>query len=310
MDKAFDIVVLGGGICGLSAGLTAARLGRSTLILTGHALGGHLLSIEKIEGFPGYPDGVAGYELGPMTQQQAADAGAEFAMAEASGIDETANGWSIAAPSGSYGAKAVIVATGTRLRELGVPGEAILRGKGVSHCASCDAPLLGGRKVVVTGGGDSAMQEALTLAEHASEVTIVHRGEAPEGQASFLDRVRTHPRIVLRPDSEVVEILGDEAVTGARVRNNTGGQTEDLETAAVFVYIGLEPNAGFLGERAGADASGRLLTDAGFRAGPRGLFAAGTVRAGSAGRAVAAAGEGSAAAIAADRFLADGDWPG
>lgn len=308
MDKTFDVAVIGGGIAGLTAGLTAARLGRSTVILTGHTLGGHLISIEKIEGYPGAPDGVAGYELCPMTQGQAADAGAELAMSEVTGVAETDGGWQLATGNGDCTARTVIVATGTTLRTLGVPGETEFRGKGVSHCASCDAPLLGGKQIVVAGGGDSAMQEALTLAEQASKVTIAHHGDGLEGQASYIERVGAHPRIETRPRCEVAEILGDDAVTGARIRSTDDGATDDLEAAAVFVYIGLAPNTAFVDGLVRTDASGRIVTDVRLRTGATGLLAAGTVRAEGQGRAAAAAGDGAIAALSADRYLAGGAW--
>lgn len=313
MNGEFDVIVIGGGIAGLTAGLVSARLGRRTLIHTSEALGGHLLSIEKIEGYPGHPDGIAGYELCPLAQGQAADAGAEFAMSRVESLTPEGEAWQLATASGDYAARAVIVATGTVLRELGVPGETLLRGKGVSHCASCDAPLLVGKPVVAVGGGDSALQEALTLAEHASQVTILHRGEYLTAQESFRERAAAHPRVAFRPSTEVLEILGEDAVDGVRVKDMSGGAngngTNDLETAAVFVYIGLAPNAALVADRLSLDSTGRIPVDADMRTQLRGVFGAGTVRSGAAGRAVAAAGDGTVAAIAADRFLADGEWP-
>ena len=151
MKSEFDVIVIGGGIAGLTAGLVSARLGRRTLIHTSELLGGHLLSIEKIEGYPGHPDGIAGYDLCPLAQGQAADAGAEFALSRVESLVPDGESWQLATASGDYAARAVILATGTELKELEVPGEALLRGKGVSHCASCDAPLLGGKPVVAVG---------------------------------------------------------------------------------------------------------------------------------------------------------------
>ena len=155
-ERKFDIAVVGAGIAGLTAGLTAARLGRNTLVLTGDVLGGQLLSIEKVDGYPGFPEGVPGYDLCPMAQEQAADAGAEFAATEADRLEAAGDGWRLATGEGDVVARAVVLATGCSLRELGVAGEERLRGKGVSHCATCDAPLLRNRVTVVVGGGDSA----------------------------------------------------------------------------------------------------------------------------------------------------------
>jgi thioredoxin reductase (NADPH) len=306
LTKEFEIVVVGGGIAGLSAGLAAARLGRSTLVLTGDTLGGQLLNIEKIDGYPGFTEGVPGYDLCPMVQEQAAGAGAEFAMASLTALERRDPLWRVATPSESYAARSVILATGTRLRELGVPGESALRGKGVSQCASCDAPLLRDRPVVVAGGGDSALQEALTLAEHCSRVTIVHHGPAFAAQAAYRALAEAHPKISSIPHSEVTEILGHDAVTGARVANTASGDTSELECDAVFVFTGMQPNTAFIEDSSLLDASGYIVTDAAMRARLTGLFAAGTVRAGSACRAASAAGDGTAAALAADRFLARG----
>jgi thioredoxin reductase (NADPH) len=309
LSQEFDILVAGGGIAGLSAGLAAARLGRRTLVLTGDVLGGQLLNIEKIDGYPGFGDGVAGYDLGPIAQEQAAAAGAQFAMAALTGLESSGETWLVATPSERYTARSVILATGTRLRDLGVPGEEKLRGKGVSQCASCDAPLLRDRAVAVAGGGDSALQEALTLAEHCSAVTIVHHGPAFAAQAAYRDLIDANAKISSVRESEVVEILGDDAVTGARIKHTGNGETSELTCDAVFVFVGLEPNTAFI-DRAGVlDGSGHVITDAAMRTRLRGLLAAGTVRSGSACRAAAAAGDGTTAALAADRFLTDGDWP-
>jgi thioredoxin reductase (NADPH) len=279
----------------------SARLGRKTLVLVGDMLGGNLLSIERIEGYPGFPDGVAGFELCPAAQGEAAEAGAAFAMTTLDRLERDGEGWRIETGEGASRARAVIIATGTSLRTLGVPGEERLVGKGVSHCASCDAPLMRGQAVAVVGGGDSALQESLTLAEAGCNVVILHRGDALSGQATFRDRVAAQPAIAVRANVTVDEVLGEEVVTGIRL-----GDGSELEAAGVFVYIGLRPNTAFLeGAGLALDAGGGIPTDAALRTELDGVFAAGTVRAGAAGRAVAAAGEGSAAAIAADAYLAN-----
>jgi thioredoxin reductase (NADPH) len=299
-------VVAGGGIAGLTAGMVAAQLSRKTLVLTGDVLGGQLLSIEKVEGFPGHPDGIPGYDLLPMAQEQAGAAGAEFAASTMQTLAPAGDGWLAVTSDGELSARAVIVATGASLKSLGVPGEARLTGKGVSHCATCDGPLLRNRTVAVVGGGDSAMQEALTLAQFAARVIILNRGPALTGQATYRERVASQRNIEVRHSAAVEDILGDAAVTGLRLV--TGGNTTDLAVEAVFVYIGLMPNSEFLGDLTALDPSGRIITDTWMRTGIRGLCAAGTVRSGSAGRAVASAGDGASAALAADRYLSDGTW--
>src|SRR5262245_5322823 len=164
-DAGFDVVIVGGGVAGLTAGLTLARAGRKTRVLTGPALGGHLISIERIDGYPGLSEGIAGYDLCPIIQEQAVAAGAAFVATEAHGLHADGDAWRVTTRNGDMRARAVVVATGTTMKTLGIPGEEQLRGKGVSHCASCDAPLMRGRTVAVIGGGDSALQEALTLAQ-------------------------------------------------------------------------------------------------------------------------------------------------
>jgi thioredoxin reductase (NADPH) len=302
----FEVVVAGAGIAGLTAGLTSARLGRRTVILAGGVPGGLLLSIEKVEGVPGFPEGVSGYELCPATQEQAEDAGAALEPAELVGIESQDGGWRIGTTGGDYVAGAVILATGARLKELGVPGEERLRGRGVSHCASCDAPLLRDRTVAVVGGGDSALQEALTLADAAVDVTVLHRGDSLSAQETFQRRATEHPRITVRFGTVVEEIFGDETVAGVRARDVDTSAVSELDLGAVFVYVGLQPNSEPVDGQLSLTGSGHIATDASMRTALPGVLAAGVLRHGSAGRAASAAGEGAAAAIAADRYLSDG----
>ena len=292
----------------MTAALTAARLGCKTFVLSGDVLGGLLLSIEKVEGFPGFVEGVPGYDLCPMIQEQAVAAGAQFTGASLDGLDRQNGGWQLTTDSSEVRARAVILATGATLKQLGVPGEERLRGKGVSHCASCDAPLLRKQTVAVVGGGDSALQEALTLAEFAERVIILQRGDDLTAQAVYRDRVASHPKIEIRLDTVVEEVLGDGKVGGVRIRSVKGNASSDLELAAIFIYIGLEPTTTFVKAHMKLDPSGRIPVDAQMRTELPGIFAAGIARSGSVGRAVASAGDGTVAAIAAERYLADGNW--
>lgn len=307
MSNEFDVVVAGGGIAGLTAGLTSARLGRSTLVLTGDVLGGQLLSIEKVEGFPGHPDGIPGYDLCPMTQEAAADAGAEIASASVWRITAEGERWRLATSDGDCLARAVILATGSSLKELGLPGETRLRGKGVSHCATCDGPLMRNRVLAVVGGGNSAMQEALTLAQFASRVVMLQRGAELTGQAIFRERIAQNGKIEVRLNTAVEDVLGETTVTGVRVRD-AQGTSADLECSGLFVYIGLQPNTAFLKDFMALTKSGHVPTDDAMRTEHRGIGAAGSVRAGASGRAVSSAGDGSTAAVATDRYLARGWW--
>jgi thioredoxin reductase (NADPH) len=303
----YDILVVGGGMAALTAGLFAARAGRLTLVLEPAVPGGHLVNIQKIEDFPGFPDGVSGYELGPNTQMQAMNYGVEFAMAEVQALardgDSPSGDWLVTTTEGEYQAGAVIVASGSHARALGVPGEERLVGKGVSHCASCDGPLFRGQTVGVAGGGDSALQEALTLAEHVGKVLVFHRGEAFAAQQTYQQRVQDERKIEVCLNTEVREILGEQEVSGVRVSDVARGAERTVELVGLFVYVGLAPNSGFLDGILALDADGRIPTDVWMRTEQPGLFAAGDVRKDSASQAITAAGDGATAAIAADRYL-------
>jgi thioredoxin reductase (NADPH) len=302
-DTEYDVVIAGGGVAGLTAALTSARAGRKTHVLTGQALGGQLISIERIDGYPGFPDGVAGYDLGPIIQEQAAGAGAEFAATEATALIADGDRWRLTTDQGDIRSRAVVIATGTTLKTLGIAGEEALRGKGVSHCASCDAPLLRGRTVGVVGGGDSALQEALTLAQHVARVIIFHRGSAFSAQAAYIQRVIENPKIEVRFGTVVDEAIGDGGLKSVRTRHVSDGKTDDVEIAGLFVYVGLAPATAWLGDLLTLDESGRINVDGEMRGSRAGLFAAGTVRSGAAGRAASAAGDGAAAALSVDRYL-------
>ncbi len=308
MSSEYDVVVVGAGLAGMTAALTSARLGRRTAILTGGAIGGQLVSIDRIEGLPGFPDGVPGYDLCPMAQEQADAAGVEFLMAACDSIARDGDLWRMASAEGEVTARAVVIATGTALARLDVPGEKRLVGRGVSHCASCDAPLLRNRIVVVAGGGDTAMQEALTLAEHVAKVVMLERGERLTGQAAYRERVEAEPKIEVRCNTVVTEIGGDDAVTHVRVRDLAGGSESELETAAVFPCAGLVPNTDLVRDLLALDASGRINVDPAMRTEARGVCAAGNVRQGSPHRAAGAMGDGAAAAIAIDHYLATAQW--
>jgi thioredoxin reductase (NADPH) len=306
----YDIVVVGGGLAALTAGLFTARAGRSTLVLEPAMPGGHLTTIQKIEDFPGFPDGVSGYELGPNAQMQAMNNGADFAMAEVEALTEQDGGWLVQTTEGEHQARAVIVAAGSRARSLGVPGEDRFQGLGISHCASCDGPLHRENTVGVVGGGDSAISEALTLAEYVTKVVVFHRDDTFTAQATYLERAREHRKIELRTGVVIEEVTGDSVISGVQVRNAATGTVEQVDLSCLFIYVGIEPNTGFLGGVVPLDASGHIATDIWMRTSRPGLFAAGDIRADSAAQAITAAGDGATAAIAAHRFLTDGSWEG
>lgn len=299
----YDVIVVGSGLAGLTAGLFAARHGLSTLVLESNIPGGHLISIEKIEDFPGFPDGIAGYDLCPTVQRQAGDAGAEFQRAQVSRLESQDRLWSVVTDEGNLRAKAVIVATGSRLKNLGVPGEERLMGRGVSHCASCDGPLYGGKIVGVVGGGDSALQEALTLAGFAEQVLLFHDAEKFSAQHTYQKRVWDNPKIVARHQTVVEEILGDEAVSGVRVRSLALRERSQVDLAGLFVYVGLQPNTELLRNHVRLSETGHVPTDGWMKTERDGLYAAGDIRQHSASQAITSAGDGATAAIAAYRYI-------
>ena len=239
-----DVVVIGAGVAGLTAAMIAASHGVSTVVVEQLAPGGQVATIEKIGNFPGFPDGIAGYELGPLLQQQAEAAGAVVQLDSVSEIIAGDGVYRVICAEDEIAARAVIIAAGSSLRKLGISGEAEFAGRGVSHCASCDGPLFKGQSVVVAGGGDSAFDEALVLAGHACEVIVVHRGSHPSARASAVAQLVALPHVRMVADSDVAAIEGDTKVTGVAIRRGAG--TEHKACRAVFAYIGLEPRSGFL----------------------------------------------------------------
>lgn len=303
MTAQFDIVIAGAGIAGLTAALTAARLGRKVMLLTGDMLGGNLLSLETVEGFPGFPDGAPGFDLCPAIQEQAMTAGAEVEMLSVESLLKEGDLWIAGAGERKFSARAVIAATGSKLRKLGVPGEDEFEGRGVSQCASCDAPLLRGKHAVVIGGGDSAVQEALTLVPAAAKVTLITRGSSLSAQPSMANELRICANVEIRTGVTVSAITGDGGVSSVALVDQQGAPAGELGCDAVFVFIGLDPQTAWLGGWVERDSAGAVRTDAALSTSSPGLFAAGALRSGWAGRAAASAGEGAAAAVAAHAWL-------
>lgn len=308
MSEQYDVVIIGAGIAGMSAALTAARLGHKTSILSEGVPGGQLLSIEHIDGVPGFPEGVAGYDLCPMTQEQCEEVGVKILTEECTSLSADGDLWKLTVASGDMVARAVIIATGTTLAKLDIPGEKELFGKGVSDCASCDGPLLRNKIAVVVGGGDSAMQEALALADHVSKVVMIADGEALEGQASYIERVTTSDVIEKNFGKTVIEIIGDDGVIAVKMKDLKSGDVEEVATEAVFVFSGLVPNTKFLDGLVSLDERGSIVVDAGLRSSVKGLLAVGNVRSDAAYRAAGAMGDGAVAANAVDRYLKGGKW--
>lgn len=300
----FEVVVLGAGVAGLVAGATAARHGLRVAVVDQLGVGGQVLNVVSVDDFPGFPDGIAGYELGPLLHGQAEAAGAEFRLDTVTAIEPTEGGFLVQGAADAYAAGAVIVASGSTIRPLPVPGAEALFGRGVSHCASCDGPLYAGRDVCVVGGGDSAVQEAITLAEYAAHVTVVFEADRLGAQQALRDKLATLATIELRPATRVAEIVGEGTVGAVRIEGVADGAAATLEVAGVFVYVGLEPASSLVDGLAGIDAGGHIEVDLMMQTSRPGLLAAGDVRARSVSQLAAAAGDGATAAIGAFRYLA------
>ncbi len=302
----FDLVVVGAGVAGLTAGMFAARYGLTVVVIDQIGVGGQIINAERIENFPGFPNALGGHELGPLLHEQAEAAGAEFMLDTVEAIELGGTHHVVRGASESWRARAVIVAAGSTLRPLGIAGEEKLIGRGVSHCAACDGAFFKGHEVCVVGGGDSALDEALLLTEHASRVTIFHRGERLDAQNALQDKA--HGKVEIALNTTVEEIVGDDAVTGVRLRDLKTGSTRLQPVKGVFVYVGLAPNTAFLRGALALDAAGHIETDINMRTSVAGIFAAGDIRKHSVAQLAAAAGDGATAAISAFRYL-DGKRP-
>jgi thioredoxin reductase (NADPH) len=301
MADELDLLIVGGGLAGLTAAMYAARFGLRSVLVEHMASGGQILNVEKIENFPGFPQGVAGFDLGPLVQEQAEAAGAEFVMDTATGLEVAGDKRILHCDSTDLTARSVIIATGSALRSLGIPGEAEYLGKGVSHCASCDAPFFVGKDVCVVGGGDSALDEAGVLAAQVGRVTVVHRGTAFTAQQAGVRRLEAMPNVQTLFDTEVVAIVGEDSVSSVQLRTNGASRSQDV--AGVFVFVGLEPNSAFVRGVVELDPTGHVMVDPNLQTSVPGVFAAGDIRQHSSRQLVAAAGDGATAAVGAAHFL-------
>ena len=299
-----DLAIIGAGVAGLTAAATAAQHGLDVLVIERMGAGGQVMNVERVDNMPGFPQGISGFELGPLLQEQAEAAGAQFTLDTVESLEPGAGGRHVLRCAGeTIAARAVLLACGSARRKLGVPGEEQLEGRGVSHCASCDGPLFRGQPVAVVGGGDSAFGEAHVLASHASRVTVLFREAQPRAQHYLVEALAAHPNVELVPNADVVTIRGDEkGVSGVQVLAN-GQAPADVQAQGVFVYAGLVADTGFLAGQLKLDTAGRVETGADMQASVPGVFAAGDVRSGCACLLGVAAGEGAAAASFAHRYI-------
>lgn len=274
----FDVVVIGQGYAGLTAARLAAERGLKTANVEAIFAGGLVMSINELKPAPAGGEGGGG-DLTSTLAMENMDRGIESVSSPVAAVERNGSGWKVRTDEGVLATRNVIVASGARLRKLGVPGEGEFFGRGVSECADCDGPMYAAAATVVVGGGDSAFQEALALVHFAGKVTIVMRGAAPRARADLVARVAAEPKIVLLPNTEVREIVGDASgVTGVRLASG-----DTLPCAGVFVFVGLDPAAHFLPAEVERDAVGAVVAGEDGRTGHDGLWAIGAVRAGFGG---------------------------
>ncbi|KAA1296341.1 MAG: FAD-binding protein [SAR202 cluster bacterium] len=303
-----DLVIIGGGAAGMSSGIFASRLGLNTVILEQLMPGGQVINSEHIEDYPGFPEGISGAELTAKMQDQAMSNGVDIELSEVTDITDENDRWIVQTTAGAKSTKAIIIAGGSSLRKLQVKGEDELVGAGVSYCATCDGAFFIDQNVCVIGGGDSALEEALTLTNFAGSVEIFCRGETLHGQKVLVDRANANDKINIHTNVEITEIHGNEMVDGASLRNLVSGETTRIDTDGVFIFVGLEPNSDYLSPLMELDGGGHIKTDSRMRTSKAGILAAGDIRSQSASQLIAAAGDGATAAITAFEYVKSGIW--
>ncbi len=301
------LLILGAGPAGLAAALYAARADLEPIVLTGPALGGQVSITYTVENYPGFPEGVEGPDLVGRFQEQAEKFGARLVLDTATAADFRRRPFRVETTKTAYTADAVIIATGATAKQLGVPGEDDLIGMGVSYCATCDGHFFKGMDIMVVGGGDSALEEALFLTRYASSVTIVHRRDQLRAGALLQKRARSHPKIHFLMETVVTEILGDDMVEGVRLRHVVSGAEQERPTAGVFIFIGHHPNTDLFEGQIALDDQGYILTDKYTRTNIPGVFAAGEVADHRYRQVITSAGMGAAAAMEATHFLEDNE---
>ncbi len=300
----YKVLVLGSGPAGWAAALYAARAEMNPLVLTGLELGGQAALTHTIENYPGFPEGVGGSELGELFQRQAERFGARVEFDRANEVDLSQRPFTIKTDSGStLKAESLIIATGASPNHLNVPGEVELTGRGVSYCGTCDGWFFKEKRVVVVGGGDSALEEALFLTRYASSVTIIHRRDTLRAGAILQSRARANPKIRFIWNSVISEIVGDGAVKSVRLKNVQNGEESLFETDGVFIFIGHTPNTTMFEGQLEMEAGGYIVTDKKMRTNVEGVYVAGEAGDSVFKQVVTSAGMGAAAAMQAIKFL-------
>lgn len=302
MNARYELIVVGAGTAGLAAAQYGARANLKTLVIEEMAAGGQALLIDQLENYPGILEPVNGYDLAETMRIQAERFGAEFINASVSEVRKAGAEFMIRTSEGDFTCEAVIIATGSKHRHIGVPGEELLMGRGVSYCATCDGPFFKGKRILVVGGGDAACDEAMYLAKLTDKLVMIHRRDRFRAQKSLADRVLHNPVIQVRFNTVVEEIRGEGKVQSVALKDLSTGKTVEEPFDAVFVFVGSDPVTGFL-QGVEKDESGSLKTDEHMATNVPGLFAAGDVRASPFRQIVTAASDGAIAAHSASQYI-------
>lgn len=304
MAKKYQLIVVGGGPAGLTAGLYSARAGFTVLLIEKEVIGGQIANADWVDNYPGFPKGISGFELVQLIQQQAMNHGLETMSGEVTGLTSGYGNNMVSTTEGDFIAQAVIIAGGLQFRKLEVPGESEFMGKGVSYCATCDGPLFRDKTVAVIGGGDTAVIDALSLSKFASLVKVIHRRNQLRAGKVLQRKAQADPKIEFIWDSVVTEVKGEKKVTDLVLKNTQNGTISLLAVDGVFVAIGLIPNTEYLRGVLPLDEWGYIITTELMETTVPGIFAAGDIRHNSVKQAIAAAaGDGAVAALSAEKFV-------
>ena len=302
-EKEYDVVIIGGGPAGLSAGIYTARARLGSLLIERGVVGGQIINTEWVENYPGFAEGISGFDLTQAMHQQATKFGLETVNAEVTGIEVTGEQKVVRTSQGDFMAKAIIIANGSERQKLGVPGEAEFIGRGVSFCATCDAAFFRDKPVAVVGGGNAAITEALQLSKFASMITVIHRRNQLRAMNILQEKASAEPGIEFLWDTVVEEIVGETFVNQIRVRNIKTGQESFLDVSGVFMAIGFKPNTDYLKGILTLDTTGAIVTNDRMETEVPGILAAGDIRSNSIRQVISAAGDGATAAIYAEKYI-------
>jgi thioredoxin reductase (NADPH) len=301
--KKYDIIIIGAGPAGLSAGIYTSRARLSSLLIEKGAIGGQIISAELVENYPGFTAGISGIDLTQAMHEQATKFGLETLAAEVTGIDVAGKQKIVKTSSDDYLAGAIIIAGGSERQKLGVPGEVGYTGKGVSYCATCDGAFFRDKTVAVVGGGNAAITEALELTKFASKIILIHRRHELRATKILQEKVMSDPKIEIIWNTVVEEILGETFVNKIRLRDINTDKASVLDVSGVFINVGSQPATGYLKGLLTLDAVGAVVTGERLETSVPGIFAAGDIRSGSIRQAIGAAGDGAAAAVNAGKYI-------